>query len=65
MSPLCLLVATATEFVALGFLALSQEAPVNVCRARTVHGGEGGVQRVLVHGACLFSYSRRCVSFSS
>ena len=52
---LSLQAAPAAEFVALEFLALFQEASVNICRARTVHGAEGGVQRVLVHGACLVS----------
>ena len=32
---------------------------------RTVDGAEGGVQRVLVRGACLISYSRCCAFLSS
>ena len=49
----------------LEFLALSQEASVNVCRARTKHGAGIEVKCVLVHGACVVSYSRCCASFSS
>ena len=53
------------SFVALGFLPFFQEGSAHVCRARTVHGAEGGVQRVLVRGACLISYSRCCAFLSS
>ena len=34
------------EFVAVEFLAFTQEASANVCRARMVDGAEGAVQRV-------------------
>ena len=59
-------VASAAEFLASEFLPFSRESSsANVCRARTVHGAEGSVQRPLVHGACLVSYSRCCAFFSS